>query len=158
MDARTYQWIVALFRSTDGDVFEYLDRYTLVMDAWLQQHTFTTDQLQRYMLVGFWSLYRTANHLGGELSTVPERWNLDRHPWTRNQAMVATFNAVFGRPIKDTADYLALLGCTSRDRFAQMGDHHFMVRYVLNGHTEDADHTGRGSIVRDGIAASPLDH
>jgi hypothetical protein len=92
----------------------------------------------RFGLVGFWLHYRAANHLGGAFSTVPERWNLERHPWTRNQAMVATFNAVFGRPIKDTADYLAVLGCTSHDRLWRMV-RRGMARYVLDGHDEDAD-------------------
>lgn len=118
MQKREYDWIMTLFRPDDRwrrwpNMAEYLP----ALDAWRPIHTFTDAQLVRYMLVGFYSDYRTANHLGTDFQTHPDRWMLHQHPYTPHQAKVATFNRVFGRPIEDSLDYLGIITGTSYHDF-----------------------------------------
>ncbi|HYF65744.1 MAG TPA: ATPase, T2SS/T4P/T4SS family [Herpetosiphonaceae bacterium] len=134
MDTAEYDRIIELFRPEDlWRCYGLIDRFLNEIDEWLPIHTLNRDQLIRYMLVGFFPLWRAANHLGSDMQTIPESWHLDRTPHMPEQERAATFNRLYGRPIRDSLDYLDIITGNTHNEFDWFADG--MFTYVIHGPT-----------------------
>lgn len=118
------------FERKQRNLWEYLDKYSILIEEWLNKNDFNDEQLVRFMLIGLFPLYRASVHGACTFTTDIEK-NIRVNLGIRvsEKKLFEVFNQISEEFIQNSQHYLKLLNLS--DLRNVTGDSFF--EFVING-------------------------
>ena len=126
MDKKEYNEIINIF-SFNNEIrkrYSKLNDYMLLISNWLKKNKLNTEQIIRYMLMGFYLSYRASVHMSTTFTTKKEDYKNDEI-----RLKCKFFNKINTKPLVSTKEYIDLLNIKDILYFRGLN----MFKFVIDG-------------------------